>query len=110
VTTSELTARPIRTLIVDDHVMLAEGLGSYLSHAPDVDVVGIMGSGQAALESLEQAPVDVLLLDYCLPDSTGDHIAREVLQRWPATKVLIITATDDDDVVARAILAGAHGF
>ena len=100
----------IATLVVDDHVMLAEGVASYLNQIEDIRVVGIAGSGQAALAALAAEPVDVVLLDYRLPDTAGDELATVIAQEWPSAKVLMITANDDDDVVVRAIKAGCHGF
>lgn len=100
----------IATLIVDDHAMLAEGLAAYLRLADDIDVVGAVGTGADALEILAGARVDVLLLDQRLPDTTGIAVARQAVARSPGTKVLVITANGDDDLVAEAILAGCHGF
>lgn len=97
-------------LIVDDHAMLADGIASYLAHAPDIEVTGIAGTGQQALKLLAERAAEVVLLDFRLPDTTGDELAKSILLRWPASKILMITANDDDDVVVRAINAGCQGF
>lgn len=100
----------IRVLVVDDHRMLAEGVGSYLQATTDFDVRACAESGTEALERLATEVVDVVLMDYRLPDTTGDQVARAILATWPDTRVLMISADDSDSIAAAAIAAGCHGL
>lgn len=107
---SDWTPDIIRVLVVDDHRMLAEGVNAYLHATTDFEVMAVAGSGAEALERLANDEVDVVLMDYRLPDTTGDEVARTILARWPATRVLMISANDEDTIAAAAIAAGCHGL
>lgn len=100
----------IQVLVVDDHVILAEEVNSYLSTAPDIEVVGVAANAAQALQRLRHHQVDVVVLDYRLPDVTGDELARMMLAQWPALRIVMVTANGDDSVAAAAIAAGCHGF
>lgn len=100
----------IRVLVVDDHRMVAEGVTAYLDAAPDVDVIAVAADGEEALAQLRLHDVDVALLDYRLPDMTGDELARRLLAESPGIRVIMISADEEDAVAAAAIAAGCHGF
>lgn len=100
----------VATLVVDDHIMLAEGVAAYLRQADDIEVIGVTATGQQTMESLAERAADVVLLDFRLPDTAGDELATQILERWPQTRILMITANDDAEVIVRAISAGCHGF
>jgi DNA-binding NarL/FixJ family response regulator len=103
-------ASPIRCLIVEDHQMVAEALAHALVDESDISVIGIRASGGEAREFLRRESVDVVLMDYHLPDADGVQVARQVLRDHPATHVVMVTAAGDRKVLSAALSAGCSGF
>jgi DNA-binding NarL/FixJ family response regulator len=101
--------RPIRVLLVDDHRALVEALSRLLASEPGISMVGTAYSAAEARARLRE-PVDVVLMDYALPDGTGAEVTRSVKARWPKAPVIMLTAHDDDETVLDSIQAGADGF
>lgn len=108
-TGSPRRAEPIRVVIVDDHLMVADSLATILSANEDMTVVAIAGTCASGLEAVARCQPDVLLLDQRLPDGLGTDSLAAMLSMCPRMKVLLVTAGDTDDVLALAILAGAAG-
>jgi DNA-binding NarL/FixJ family response regulator len=102
-------SQPIRVLLVDDHQLLTDALSRALAREPDIDVVGVAGSVDAARRLSEQ-PLDVVLMDYRLPDGTGAEATRAIKSRWPEARVVMLTALNDDETVLESIQAGADGY
>jgi DNA-binding NarL/FixJ family response regulator len=101
--------KPIRVLFVEDHQLLADALAAMLGREPDMEVVGIAGSvAEAKVMSRER--LDVVLMDYRLPDGTGAEATRAIKARWPAARVVMVTALTDDETVLESIQAGADGY
>lgn len=100
---------PIRVLLVDDHHAVADALSRMLALEPDFRVVGAAHSVAEARQALRER-IDVVLMDYLLPDGTGADATRAVKARWPASRVVMLTARDDDATVLDSIQAGADGF
>jgi DNA-binding NarL/FixJ family response regulator len=101
--------RPIRVLLVDDHQLLTDSLARLLSAEPDIEVVGVGGSVADARE-LSRERMDVVLMDYRLPDGTGAEATRAIKARWPSARVVMLTAVQDDETVLESIQAGADGY
>jgi DNA-binding NarL/FixJ family response regulator len=101
--------KPIRVLFVEDHQLLAEALSAMLSREPDMEIVGVAGS-VAEAKVLARERVDVVLMDYRLPDGTGAEATRAIKARWPAARVVMLTALKDDETVLESIQAGADGY
>ncbi|MDA8202965.1 MAG: response regulator transcription factor [Chloroflexi bacterium] len=100
---------PIRVLLVDDHQLLTDALSRVLEREPDIQVVGVAPT----VGDVREAPrtgVDVVLMDYRLPDGTGSEATRIVKARWPSAKVVMLTAIADDETVLESIQAGADGY
>lgn len=100
---------PIRVLLVDDHQLLTDALSRILEREPDIQVVGVA----LTVSDVREAPrtgVDVVLMDYRLPDGTGSEATRIVKARWPSAKVVMLTAIADDETVLESIQAGADGY
>ena len=104
------TPRPIRVLIVDDHALLREGTRQILEKDPGIDVVGEAGRGDDAVRLAAELKPDVLLLDLRLPGLPGIEVARQVAAESPATRVMVVTAYDEEDYVLEALQAGAAGY
>jgi DNA-binding NarL/FixJ family response regulator len=100
---------PIRVLIVDDHVIVREGLVTLLAGEPRVTVIGEVGSGAEALRLAAALQPDVVLLDLVLADIDGIEVTRR-LQSERQAHVLVLSTYGDDDLVRGAIQAGATGY
>ena len=101
---------PIRTLVVDDHIVFREGIRSFLSRVDEIEVVAEAATAeQAVAKAAEYAP-DVILMDLHLPDASGTEATAEILSQQPATIVLVLSMHADDKHVRDALLAGARGY
>jgi DNA-binding NarL/FixJ family response regulator len=101
--------KPIRVLLVDDHQLLTGALAQMLSQEADIKVVGVAGTVSDA-KALARERLDVVLMDYHLPDGTGADATRAIKARWPAARVVMLTALNDDETVLESIQAGADGY
>ena len=99
----------IRVLLVDDHQLLTGSLAAVLSREPDIEVVGAAGT-VADAKALSRERLDVVLMDYRLPDGTGADATRAIKARWPSAHVVMLTALNDDETVLESIQAGADGY
>jgi DNA-binding NarL/FixJ family response regulator len=99
----------IRVLLVDDHQLLTDSLSGLLQREPDIQVVGVAPSVADAKRAARER-MDVVLMDYRLPDGTGAEATRAIKARWPSAKVIMLTAISDDETVLDSIQAGADGY
>jgi two-component system response regulator DevR len=102
--------KTLRILLVDDHEVVRLGLAILLEDDPGVKIVGEAGSAQEALEACERLRPDLVILDIRLPDQLGVTVCRQIVERWPYIKVIILTSFVNDDLIADAISAGAAGY
>ncbi|HYP22963.1 MAG TPA: response regulator transcription factor, partial [Actinomycetota bacterium] len=101
----------LKTLIAEDHTLVSQGLEVMLSMAEGVDLVGVVATGEAAVERAEREQVDVILMDVNLGKAmNGIEATRLVKERAPSTRVLILTMFTDPGTVAEAVKAGADGY
>jgi DNA-binding NarL/FixJ family response regulator len=100
---------PLRVVVADDHAFYRAGLTRML-RASGVDVVGEAPNGEAALRLVEEAAPDVVVMDLNMPGVTGIEATRRLAEASPATKVLVLTVSSDEEDVTAAILAGASGY
>jgi DNA-binding NarL/FixJ family response regulator len=98
---------PIRLLLIDDHAAFRQPLGYLLDRQPDMTVVGQAGT-LAEARAIE-AEADVAVLDMALPDGSGLDLLPALRQREPRPHIIVLTATEDADIHATAIEAGAAG-
>jgi DNA-binding NarL/FixJ family response regulator len=100
----------LRLLIVDDHTIFREGLRTLLELEEDFDVVGEASRGRDAVAlATEQAP-DIILLDLHLLDGNGADFCPDLLRVSPESRILILSAYDDENEVTAALVAGASGY
>jgi len=100
----------IRVLLVDDHVVLREGLAGLLGEEADLDVVGRVGSCAEAVSAAAALDPHVVVLDHRLPDGDGVRATQAVLEAQPHARVVMFTATDDPRLRANAAAAGCLAF
>lgn len=101
---------PIRVLIVDDQPILHNGISSILQMFEDIDVVGKAFSGEEALNISPQVDPDVILIDLIVPDRAGVEVTREIMNKYPHIKVIVITSASDPDIMQSVFDAGAIGY
>jgi DNA-binding NarL/FixJ family response regulator len=99
-----------KLLIVEDHVIFREGLRAMLELEGDLHVVAEASQGSEAIGLAERELPDVVLLDLHLPDGLGSDFCRELLKVSPASKVLILSAYEDEKEITAALVAGASGY
>ena len=100
----------IRVLVVDDHDLFRTGLASLLGMQPDIDVVAQASGGRMGVRLADELRPDVVLMDLRMPDVEGPAATREILDRHPGARVLVLTVASDDSDVEAALEAGACGF
>jgi two-component system, NarL family, response regulator LiaR len=97
--------------IVDDHREVSRGVKTYLESFPDMKVVGIATSGEEALENIHIWKPEILLLDLLMPGGIdGVETARRMKDRFPAVKVIALTASTDEARMMAVLRAGAAGY
>ncbi|NDJ59565.1 MAG: response regulator transcription factor [Chloroflexi bacterium] len=100
----------IRVLIVDDQVIVAEGLQVVLNASPTIAVVGLAHDGAQALEHAATLQPDLVLMDLKMPVMNGVQATRAFKARFPDIAVLVLTTYDQDEWVVDAVRAGANGY
>ncbi|MGR3758912.1 response regulator transcription factor [Roseobacteraceae bacterium NS-SX3] len=103
-------ADPVRVLIVDDHPMVAEGIQSILESYDDIQVVGSLTDGQEAVEQAAELAPDVILMDLNMPKLGGISATEILLERAPATRILILSMHDSPEYISTALSHGAMGY
>ena len=100
----------IRVLIVDDQVIVCEGLKVILNATPQIEVVGLAHDGAQALEQVTTLHPDLVLMDLKMPIMNGIHATPAIKEQYPDIAVLVLTTYDDDEWVIDAIRAGASSY
>ena len=101
----------LRALIVDDHTLVSQGLELMVSLMDGLETVGVVRSGEEALDCLERQDVDIVLMDVNLGSGiSGIETTRLIKERRPETRVLILTMFTDPATVTQAVKAGANGY
>jgi DNA-binding NarL/FixJ family response regulator len=102
--------KPIRLVLVDDHKVFADALGVLLKTEGDIDMLAVAPDAESALDIVRFRRPDVVLMDVDLPGMNGIAATREILASRPETRVIVLTALMDPEVVEGAAAAGAIGF
>ena len=100
----------IRIVLCDDQEIVTEGMQVILGTVRDFEVIGVAHDGAEAVDLVAELNPDLVLMDLRMPIMNGIQATREIRQRYPAVKVLVLTTYDDDGWVFDAIRAGASGY
>lgn len=100
----------IRVVICDDQEIVRQGLRTILNADPDLNVIETATDGIDLLEKLKSVQPDLVLMDLKMPVMNGVQATRQVRQRYPDIKVLILTTYDDDEWLFDALRSGASGY
>ncbi|HRA03259.1 MAG TPA: response regulator transcription factor, partial [Thermomonas sp.] len=104
-----MSATPVRVALADDQALVRAGLRALLQQQ-GIDIVFEADDGQALLDALHTAPVDIILSDIRMPGLDGIAALEALRARGDATPVLLLTTFDDAELLLRATEAGAQGF
>ncbi len=100
----------MNVLVVDDHVLVREALVGMLKAQPDFNVVGEAGTVKDAVLMTREHRPDVVLMDFILTDGDGPEATETIVSEFPETKVVFLTAHDDDEYLMAAVRSGALGY
>lgn len=107
---TDQSSQKITILVVDDHLIVREGLISVLKTFPEFEIVGDASSGKLAIALCEKLRPRVVLMDLKMPQMTGVEATKHIRQAYPDTQVLVLTSFLDDELVGAALNAGAIGY
>jgi NarL family two-component system response regulator LiaR len=100
----------IRLLIVDDHKVVRNGLKIFISTFDEIELVGEAQNGRQALEQCAQHQPDVVLMDLVMPIMDGLTAIQHIREQFPEINIVALTSYDDEDLIHRAMAAGAIGY
>src|SRR5258706_13353586 len=101
---------PIRVLVVDDHVILRQGIGVLLNQEDDFEVIGEAENERAAVSLTMELKPDIVLVDMFLETSSGLDIAKQLLRISPNTRIVLFAGSNDEKLLFEAIRFGVHGY
>ncbi len=99
-----------RIIIADDHPMFREGVVHSLEGVQDFEILGQVSTGEEAYELIKEELPDVILLDITMAGEGGIAATKRIAANYPVIKIIILTASEDDDDLVRAMKAGASGY
>ena len=102
--------KKITLLLVDDHIVVRQGLRAVLVGQPDMEVVGEADNGMEAVGLTRKLNPDIVLMDVAMPKANGMEATRQIMKQCPSAKVLVLTSYSDEECVAQLMKAGAAGY
>lgn len=100
----------IKVVFVDDHEMVRIGVSAYLSAQPDIEVIGEAADGKRGVELALELRPDIVLMDLVMKEMDGIEATKQIIEKWPEAKVIIVTSFLDDEKVYPALEAGAVSY
>jgi two-component system, NarL family, response regulator DevR len=99
-----------RVILVDDHEIVRLGLMTLINDHPDMEIVGEAGTASEAYQAYERLRPDVVLMDVRLTGEGGIEATRRIIESFPDARIVMLTSYADEDLVLKAIRAGAVGY
>ena len=100
----------IKVMVVVDHPIVRNGLRDALEASGHIQVVGLAEDGEQAVETVKDLEPDVIVMDVIMPRMDGVEACRTIMELLPHTKVMMLTASTEEDAVIEAVAAGATGY
>jgi DNA-binding NarL/FixJ family response regulator len=100
----------IRVLVVDDHTIVREGIGSLLARFKDIEVVGQATDGKHSIAQVSALSPDVVLMDISMPEMNGLEATREIHKLAPDIRILVLTQHENKEYIIPMLQAGAAGY
>jgi two-component system NarL family response regulator len=100
----------VRVMIADDHAIMCDGLQEVLERSGEFEVVAFASDGKEAVARAMESKPDVIIMDALMPVMDGVDSCREIVELLPETRVLILTASNNQSVIVRSVAAGATGY
>ena len=101
---------PVRILLVDDHDLVRTGIRLVLRHLQDVEVVGECGDGRQAVVKVEELKPDIVLMDIVMPGLNGLDATEQIVKKFPATRVIMLSMNAAEEYVLQSLHRGASGY
>lgn len=100
----------IRIVVADDHKLVRQMFSSTLACEEDMEMVAEAASGREAIEVTRRLTPDILILDMNLPDISGVQVIRSLSDEQPETRILVLTAVEEEKILFESLAAGAKGY
>lgn len=101
---------PVRVLLADDHTVVRAGLRNALEVLPNLEIVGEVGNGIELMDAISRLPIDLLVMDVSMPDFEPLSAVHQIKEKYPAIKILVVSAYNDESYVVGLLKAGASGY
>ncbi len=100
----------IKVLLVDDHLIVRDGIKRILKDESDIELIGSVSSGKEALDFVKCTPPDVVIADLSMPNMSGIELTERLKGLYPSINVLILSMFNNEEYIVSAIQAGAKGY
>jgi two-component system, NarL family, response regulator NreC len=99
-----------RVLLVEDQILLREGIKTLLSFESDLEVIGEAGNGLEAIRQVDKLQPDLVLMDLSMPIMGGIEAIKEIRSKWKDIKMVALTVNETEEYISAALKAGANGY
>jgi two-component system, NarL family, response regulator LiaR len=107
---TEISSKPIRVMLVDDHAMVRHGLATFLKVYDDLELAGEAENGDIAVQICGTVLPDVILMDMVMPVMNGADATRNIRKQFPNVQILALTSYKETELIKNALEAGAIGY
>jgi DNA-binding NarL/FixJ family response regulator len=97
-------------ILADDHALMRQGIRNIIESVPDLKVIGEAGDGNQLLKIIKKTTPDMVILDISMPGMRGIEAAREIKNRYPDVRILMLSMHRSEEFLAMALEAGANGY